>query len=192
MASMREPAGFFASHPDAHLDSRFDGVPIGAVDRYSDGGEEYVVWRPPFGDRVTKIRDAILNEVMIEFASDVRKAAVGLAKSPERDPGPPPPAEICPRFLTNGIFHDGAICSYRVVWPARDGTVRARWMRLDAMGSSSECFGRPVRATSADPRASTKASASPLFPKKYSIKLIINGIQEIVASRAGDMDGMEK
>ena len=191
MASQREPPGFFAFLPDEHIDSRSDGVPIGAIDRYSDGGVEYVVWRPPFGDRLTKIRDAILEKVMIEFASDVRNAAVGLAKSPQREPGPPPPAEICPRVHGNGIFHDGKICSYRVVWPARDGTVRARWVRLDAMGSSSECWSRPVRATSADSRASTKASASPLFPKKYSINIIINGIQEIQAC-AGEMNLFEK
>ena len=47
--------------PDTHLDSRFDGVPIGAIDHYSDGGVEYVVWRSAFADLVTNIRVAILS-----------------------------------------------------------------------------------------------------------------------------------
>jgi len=57
----RGGAAKMAILPDTHLDSRFDGVPIGAIDRYSDGGVEYVVWRSAYADLVTKSRDAILS-----------------------------------------------------------------------------------------------------------------------------------
>ena len=131
-------------------DSRLDGIQIGGIDRIVDGQIEYVVWRPPFGERVTAIRDAILGEVMHDYGDEVGIAAKGLSKSPPVEPGPPPLAETLVGATSGGVFYRGVLCDYRVVWPARDGTECARWLRLQVTGHN-----------------------------RYDINIHINGIQEI-------------
>ena len=109
-------------------DERSDGVPTGGCDRYSDGDGMYVVWRPPFGDRVSFIAKFIAKEVLREYGQEVKSAAAGLAKTPPVEPGPPPLADKIPGATAPGVFHVGQACDYRIVWPFRDGTERARWV----------------------------------------------------------------
>ena len=111
-------------------DKRSDGLPTGGFDRYNDGEgmSAYVVWRPPFGDRVSRICAAIIGEVLREYGQEVESAAAGLAKTPPVEPGPPPLADKIPGATAPGVFHVGQACDYRIVWPFRDGTERARWV----------------------------------------------------------------